>query len=277
MFQDIIDKEKYLIQPFVTGEEIEIEMFLEGASVKAKAVSASTRSKVKLGQKMLKDLKESYTSSKFKGYRVCLSGVLHVNEKNVTSLVLNDIMLKNEKTLGRCSKRYSIRYENLVFRFLSLKSKNVTAVFSQQFSENSLNMFIKQFIETNKTDYALFVKDSVSADKDIVKDPVWTYQRMKVVGYEEGTAVIRKLNEKDEVEPEEELPCIDTLIVQKDSSERKIKLSNIPDAMKAQMLADLKSDSKSVIGKTCFFGEWKVAYKVGEVFFDLEDNDANKV
>lgn len=276
MLEELENKEKYLLQPFVTGERVEIEIFLEKASPKAKAVLASSKKKVKLSQKILKDLKESYVSSKFKGYPICLLGILHTNDANVTSLVLTDIMLKQEKLAGSCSKRYSVRYENLVFRFLALKSKNVSAIFSQPFSSYSLGMFIRQFVETNKTDYAVMVKDSVAVEKEEAKEALWTYHRMKVVGYEEGRVKIRRVQENEdknpEEAPEEELSCIDALVVQKDNVEKKIKLNNIPDAMKAQMLADLSFDRSSVIGKTCFFGEWKLLGKSGEVFFDLESN-----
>lgn len=265
------DLKKYLIQPFVTGKRIHIEISLAQNEVISMKAFDEDEKRIKLGQRMKKHLKDSYVTSKFYHYPTVLTGVLHINEKNRTVLILDDIMLKRDYDARHCTMRYSQRYENLILRFLSTKSDEVKYVFSIPWSDHAKNVFESQFVKTNKTEKIAYRKDTTDlTEENSFLEDIWTDHADKVVSYEEGIVKQREFNEKQEITSELDVPAIIALIVQDEQGkETKVNLDNIPDKMKVDLKKTAMENASSLIGKTCIYREYSFEDKHGFVYFDL--------
>ena len=106
IFENENEKERYFLQPFVEGKQCKIFFDTnENGVVSLKAFDDSDR-KFKIENSIKKELVNFYKSSKFFGFSTVVLGVLSVNKKNVTNLILNDIFLKDEYDGKVQSRRY---------------------------------------------------------------------------------------------------------------------------------------------------------------------------
>lgn len=265
------DLTKYMIQPYVSGQKVIIEMTSsENDVISMKTVDAISRRRVKISTRMKKQLQTSYKTSKYFKYPIIICGVLNVDEKNHTSLILNDIMLEKDMKLDHCSIRYSQRYENLVLRFLTTKTDDVKCIFSLQWSEYAKNIFELQMIKKNKTDKIVYKRDSVSIVPFQIEEDLWTDHEDSIVSFNEGIVKQRTFNDKQEIESESEIPSIESVVVQtEDGSEKTIVLDNIPDSIKIDFKKKASDDMSNIIGKKCRYREYRFEDRSGFVFLEI--------
>lgn len=250
--------------------EVELKTAQNGV-VSLKICDLATGKRATATPRIKKQLKKTYESSKFFGYDTVLLGVLHVDEKNQTSLVLHDIMLASERKAGYCSKRYYQRYENLILRFLTSKPSDVKFIFSSPWSEQTKNVFENVFVKTNRTEKIVYRKDSTSFSGTTIAEDIWKDHEGKIVSFDECAVKQREFNDKQEIVSELEVPAISAFIVKnEDGLEDKVTLDDIPDSMKVDFKKSAESDIGSVVGKTCRYREYSFEDHSGFVFLDAE-------
>ena len=267
----IENKEKYFIQPFIEGLKciIKCEKNSKNA-VNIKAYDENNK-RINLTSHINKQLKDSYKNSLYFGNNIILKAFLVNNEENKTSLLIYDILLDCEFNNIKQSKRYSIRYENLIFRFLTNKTKNINVVFSHQINDINLNMFIDKFIVTNRLKSIVFRKNVPYnfEDNDVIIANVVEHHDGKVIGYSEGTIIQRTFNEESgEVETEMEIPCIDSFDILDHKSNEIINISikNLNDSIKRDYYININD----LINKECVYGSYKILDKFGNMFVDFK-------
>ena len=145
MFETIEDKEKYYMQPYINGEKVVLTISSLNGVVKIVCINDAGKT-VKLDNKIKKELRKCYESSRFNGFNIVINGFLTIDKKNITYLMCYDLFLKDEYEGKMQSKKLSIRYENLNIRFLNQKLKLVRTIFNHEYSDQNLDVFIKMFI-----------------------------------------------------------------------------------------------------------------------------------
>lgn len=268
MFEEVEDKEKYFIQPYVDGEYCLINISFVANNVKIKSFDKNGK-RIKLLNPIKKQLRKSYESSKYNKYEIYLKGFLVNDAKNKTSLMIYDILLKDEYDGRIQSKRYQIRYENLVFRFLNLKCKDIRLIFSYNYTDGNLDAIIKQFIETNKLEKIVFRKNIPYKyeDNDIFIEDIWTDYSGKIIGYEDGTVIHREYNDKQEVVSETPVSCIKSFKILNDNNETvDVSIDNFIDSEKTHYYETINE----WMNHECNYRQYKILNKTGFVFVNTK-------
>lgn len=267
MFETIEDKERYFIQPYINGEYCLIRIF---KSDKGTIIKASNKvgTKIKLLTKIKKQLKRSYETSRYFNYDIVLKGFLVNDTKNITSLVIYDLLLIDEYEQKNQSKRYYIRYENLILRFLTLKSKDVKLIFTYNYSESNLDAVINQFIKTNKLEKLVFRKDSPYKYDSIIIEDIWTDYVGKIIGYEEGVVIKKEFNDKQEVISETPITCIKSFKILYNNEIINISIENLIDSEKIKYYETINE----WINQECNFRQYKILNKSGYIFCNIIKN-----
>ena len=99
MFENINDKEKYLIQPYIDGEKVKIKVLYNNGLFDIKQYNKNDK-EIYIAKKIKDEILKCYKSSKFKGYDIILKGFIVKNHKNKKSLILYDIMTIDEYKLN---------------------------------------------------------------------------------------------------------------------------------------------------------------------------------
>lgn len=188
-----------------------------------------------------KSLLYFYNNSKFKNYEICIIGFINKIQK-FRSLAVFDLLLKDEMNEKIQSKKYSIRYDNIKYRFLTnipKSIKNVYAVFAQKFTENTFNSTIINCIKSNVWEgFSLYIDKPYCYEDDkfdLIINKAWEIKEGKI---KDVNFSVSKENE-----------LILTSIILKNNENSitlgldKIKIKNIDD------INDLKN--RNILYKTC--------------------------
>lgn len=222
--------------------------------------------KFKVENKIRKEIRKCYDSSKYKGYPIILKGFLVIDKKNRTNLILYDIFLKDEYDGILHLKRYGIRYENLTIRFLNQNVEYVKPIFSHEFSDFNLDIFIKLFVKTLSTDKVVFRKNTlINLDEDdfFIED-IWTDFIGEIVGAIPGESIKREFDEKQNITSETPFEYLKSFNIKIDDKIVEVELFNFSEADKVEML----SKSAEFIGRKCRFRKYKILNNEGYVFID---------
>lgn len=260
-FIDVENKEKYFIQPFIEGERLIINVKFIDNEVHVKAINKKNK-QVKLLKRIENEIINLYKNSKFYQYEIILKGFL-VLDKKKKNIIFYDLMLKNEYDLKTQSKRYNIRLENLNIRFLKIGTKYVKSIFSFPYNEKNLEHIINQFIKSNKINSLVFHKDiPYKYDDEIIVEDVCTSYDGKIIDCIIGTTIKRINNEEtNEIESEEEIPCINYLKCLVNEEEVVIPLDNFLDSERIDMFqnfdkikdSECQIKSYNILNKNGFF------------------------
>ena len=260
-FCKIEDKEKYFIQPFIEGKKVVIHV-----NPKASIVEVACLERIE--NKIKKEIRKAYQSSRFYGYPIVLVGYLTIDKKNVTILYLDDIFLKAEYSGLTQSKRYSLRSENLNSRFMLMKPELVKQVPTRRFSEQNLDAFIHLFVETNLTSKIVYRKDIPLGyeEDEVIIDDIWETLSGKVIDMEKEVGVDRKFDENQNVVEGESYEYASSLIVKSDSFDAPIKvpLVGLQDSDKVELC-----NASDTIGKSCRFKKYTILDKCGFILDSL--------
>lgn len=230
------------------------------------------KKKVKLDNKIRKELSKSYRSSKFFKYPVVLEGVLSTDKKNRTFLILYDIFLKDEFEGKTQSRRYDLRYENLIFRFIDKSCKNVKVVFSHQFNETNLNLFINMFVKTDALDSVVFKKNTTKLfedpETDFIKLNIWTEFSGTIVGYEIGESSKKEYDDKQNLVSETPFEYLKAFKIFNEAENETVlvELSNFTESEKINFLSNVKDYTD----KKCVFKRYNVLNNIGYIFVEAK-------
>lgn len=242
MFENINDKEKYLIQPYIDGEKVKIKVLYNNGLFDIKQYNKNDK-EIYIVKKIKDEILKCYKSSKFKGYDIILKGFIVKNYKNKKSLILYDIMTIDEYKLNVQSKRYSIRLENLNIRFLSPKLKNIKSIFYHNYSENNLSIIYNQFIKKNVIDGYVFHKNVPYKYEDneiIIENNICKLYETNVIDFIFGTSIKQKIDEeKNKIETVESIPCLASVKIKHNDEEIIINLDNILDSEKIKYFNEI--------------------------------------
>ena len=242
MFENINDKEKYLIQPYIDGEKVKIKVLYNNGLFDVKQYNKNDK-EIYIVKKIKDEILKCYKSSKFKGYDIILKGFIVKNYKNKKSLILYDIMTIDEYKLNVQSKRYSIRLENLNIRFLSPKLKNIKSIFYHNYSENNLSIIYNQFIKKNVIDGYVFHKNVPYKYEDneiIIENNICKLYETNVIDFIFGTSIKQKIDEeKNKIEIVESIPCLAGVKIKHNDEEIVINLDNILDSEKIKYFNEI--------------------------------------
>lgn len=194
-------------------------------------------------KRISKSLLYFYENSKFKGYEICILGFVNKIQK-FQSLAVFDLLLKDEIDGKIQSKKYSIRYDNIKYRFLiniPKSIKNVYAVFGQKYSENAFNTTVISCIKSNIWEGFSLYKDKPFAYEDdqydFLTNKVWETSQNKIKD------VKFTIDKEDKI-------TLNSIIIKENNIEvpitlglEKIKVQNIND------INELKD--KNIMYKTC--------------------------
>ena len=86
IFNDIEDKEKYFIQPFIDGNELTINISIKNNVCEVKAFNKNGKT-IKLLKRIENEIINSYNSSNFKGFEIILKGFITWFIKSIVTLV----------------------------------------------------------------------------------------------------------------------------------------------------------------------------------------------
>lgn len=241
-FNDVENKEKYFMQPYVDSNPLLINILMHNKICEVKAFNKKNK-QIKLLKKIENELISLYRSSNFYGFEIFLKGFITLTKKR-KQLMVYDILLKNEYDLKSQSKRYSTRLENLNIRFLKIKTKHVKSIFTFKFNEKNLDHIIKQFIKTNLIDGIVFHKDipyKYEEDEVIIENVCKEYEGI-IVDSIVGTVVKQTVNEEtNTVEKYEEVPCVHFLKCKIDEDIIDISLDNFLDNEKIKIFNNFDS------------------------------------
>ncbi len=269
-FEEIEDKERYFIQPYVEGAYCRINIIEKGKVVSITAVNEDGE-KVNLDNKIKKELSKTYRTSKFFRFPTVLEGVISVDKQNRYYLILFDIMTEDEFEGKSQSKRYDIRYQNLVFRFLSKMNKYVKALFTHPYNDISINLVIEQFIKTDSLNKIMFRKNIPKGyeENEFIEYKIWTEFRGKILGYEVGHDVKKEFDEKQNLVSETPFEYLKAFKVfnEKENETILVKLTNFTEAQKVNML----KCADDFINKKLKFKKYNFLNNVGYIFV----NDGN--
>lgn len=271
MIELIEDKEKYFIQPFISGMKCNVycERNINGKTlIKA---NNKNNNRIKLPSNIKKQIKQSYESSSYNGYKIVLKCFLINNKENKTSLIVYDLLLLDEYTGKIQSKKYNIRYENLILRFLTTKTPDVNVIFSYKLNDFNLNIVIDKFILTNKIQKLIFRKNLPYKfeDNDIIIENVVTQHDGKIIDYELGTIISRTFNqESGEVETETEIPCINSFtIFNSDLGKTEIvSIKNLNDSDRISYYDNINN----LLNTDCTYGSYSILNNCGNVFLNFK-------
>ena len=266
MFAEIEDKEKYFIQPYISGKHLTILIYMLNNMCFLRAFDDND-TKTKLLKQIAKELKKAYAGSKYNTAAIVLKGFLVLDKKNRESLILYDIFTKEEYSEKMQSKKYEVRLENLNFRFLTNKLKSVKSIFSHSFSEQSLKLFIELFVKNCKTEKIVYKKNCPRHyfdENEIVIDDIWTNRHGEIVGVVPAEAVKREVDDNQNIVSETPYKYAKSFNF-KDSETGEVvevELSNFTDAEKVEILE--KADN--FLHKSFDFKQFKILENNGYVF-----------
>lgn len=267
IFNDIDDKEKYFIQPFINGNELTINISVKNNVCEVKAFNKNGKT-IKLLKKIENELINSYNSSNFKGFEIILKGFITLTKKKKI-LMLYDLLLKNEYDLKTQSKKYNIRLENLNIRFLKIGLKNIKSIFTFKYSEKNIDHIINQFIKSNLIDGLVFHKDIPYKydDNEIIIENVCTLYEGKVVDCVVGTT-LKKITDEEtqEVISQEEIPCIHFIKCLINNKELTIPLDNYLENEKIEMF----NNFSNMKNKKCYLKYYHILNKSGYFIVKIE-------
>ncbi len=186
-------------------------------------------------------LKKMYISSKFYGYEIYLICFLS-KRKQKTSLIVFDLLLKDEIEKKIQSKKYSIRLDNIKNRFIDLKNKFIIPIFAQKNENNEINDILLKMIESNSWDGFIFYKDKpYNYDLDntsLFFYKLWEIKSGQITNYEVS------LNENNE-------PFISCIYISNDELGSNIKISgNIAEIQKYKP-NEIELINKKILFKYC--------------------------
>lgn len=242
MFENINDKEKYLIQPYIDGEEVKIKVLYNNGLFDVKQYNKNDK-EIYIVKKIKDEILKCYKFSKFQGHDILLKGFIVRNYKKKKSLILYDIMTINEYKLNTQSKRYSIRLENLNIRFLVHGLKNIKSIFYHNFSDNNLNIIYNQFIKRNVINGYVFHKNvpyKYEDDEIIIENNICKLYESDIIDFIFGTSIKQKINEeKNKIEIVESIPCLSGVKIKHNDEDIIINLDNILDSEKIKYFNEI--------------------------------------
>lgn len=255
MFEQIDNKEKYFIQPFIDGEKVLIKISYKDENVDVKQFNKNNK-KIHILKKIENELILFYKNSKFFKYDIILKGFIVRDYKKTKSLILYDIMTLDEYELKIQSKKYSIRLENLNIRFLTNKSKNIKSIFSYQYNENNLKIVYDQFIKKNIIDGYVFRKNIPYKydEEEIIIENVCKEHKSKIIDFVIGTSIKQEIDEENNnIKSSTTIPCVSEIKIYFNNKETFVKLDNLLDSEKVKYFNEV-SELKN---KMCIFKEYK--------------------
>lgn len=183
-----------------------------------------------------------YNESRFKGYEICIIGFLN-KIQNFHSLAVFDLLLKDEFEGKIQSKKYSIRYDNIKYRFLTnipKNIKNVYAVFGQKFEESVFNSSIINCIKSNIWEGFSLYKDKpycYDDQYDLIINKVWEINTSKINDIKFSTDEKNKL-------------ILNSIIIKENNVEIPITLGL--EKIKIETINDINElKDKNIMYKTC--------------------------
>ena len=191
-------------------------------------------------------LKKIYASSKFYGYEITVIGFLTTTKKKKT-LVIFDLLLKDEINKKIQSKKYSIRLDNIKNRFINLvNNKLVLSVFAQKNISDTIDDITLKMIESNSWDGLIFYKDKPYNfeidNSSLLFYKVWEIKTGIITGFEFGTNSDNK-------------PCVTSLFVFNEELNNNIKIcGNLAEVQKIDINElDERILNKKILFKYCVF------------------------
>jgi hypothetical protein len=266
-FNDVDDKERYFIQPFIEGNELIINISSKNNNCEIKAINKNGKS-IKLLKRIENELISLYNSSNFKGFEIILKGFITLTKKKKT-LMLYDLLLKNEYDMKVQSKKYNIRLENLNIRFLKIGSKNIKSIFTFKYNERNIDHIINQFIKSNLINGLVFHKDVPYnyEDDEIIVENVCVMHEGIVIDCVVGTTLKKTIDEEtQETTHQEEVPCIHFIKCLVNNEELTIPLDNYLENEKIDMFNNF-SDLKN---KKCWVKYYNILNKSGYFIVKIE-------
>jgi hypothetical protein len=266
-FKEVENKEKYFIQPLIKGNEILINISTLNKEVVVKGFNKKNKS-IKILKRIENELVSLYKESNYFGFEIYLKGFITITKKR-KSLLLFDILLKNEYEGYSQSKKYVIRLENLNIRFLKVGSKNIKSVFTFKYNEKNLEHIINQFIKSNLIDGLVFHKDIPYnyCDDEIIEEIICEEFEGVVNDGIVGTFLKKEVDEEtNKIIKTEEIPCMHFIKVQSNDEIISIPLDNFLDKEKAEMFTNFQS----LIGKKCIFKKYSILDKNGYFIVNIE-------
>ena len=185
-----------------------------------------------------KSLLYFYNNSKFKGYEIFVIGFINKIQK-FKSFAVFDLLLKDEIDGKIQSKKYSIRYENINYRFLvniPKSIKNIYSIFAQKFSESFFNNGVITCLKTNKWEgYSLYIDKPYNYENlSLISNKAWIIDTGKIID------IKISIDDKNNF-------IIDSLI-----TKNNIKVTMGLDQIKIKNLDDLNDiKEKNIMYKTC--------------------------
>lgn len=255
MFEQIEDKEKYLIQPYIEGEKVLIKISCDDDVVNIKQFNKNNR-KIHMLKRIENELTSFYKNSKFFKYNIILKGFIVRNYKNLKTLILYDIMTLDEYELKVQSKKYSTRLENLNIRFLTSTSKNIRSIFSYQYNEHNLKIVYDQFVKNNVMNGYVFRKNIPYKydDNEVIIENVCNEQKSSIIDFVIGTTLKQENDEENNnIKSSEQIPCVQEIKIMSDDGELSIKLDNVLDSEKVKYFNEIDEIRK----KNCIYKEYK--------------------
>ena len=259
MFEQIEDKEKYFIQPYIDGEKVLIKINFENNQIFIKQFNKNGK-EIYLLKNIKNELTGCYKFSKFACYNIVLKGFIVRNYKKIKSLILYDIMTADEYERKVQSKKYEIRLENLNIRFLLTKMKRIKSIFSYRYTESNLQIMFDQFIKRNTLDGCVFHKNipyKYDDNEVIIENNICKYHSLKINDVIIGSTIKQKIDEENnKIESSEMVPCISSIKVSIDNNDVNLNLDNILDSEKIKYFneIDIIKQKKCIVKEYNFLG-----------------------
>lgn len=189
-----------------------------------------------------KSLQYFYNNSKFKGYEIFVIGFINKIQK-FKSFAVFDLLLKDEIEGKIQSKKYSIRYDNVRYRFLTnipKNIKNVYTVFSQKYSDDIFNSTVISCLKSNIWEgFSLYKDEPYNYDENfnLIVNKVWEINKNKI------NDIKFSIDEKNKF-------IIDSILVENNNIIIPIKVGL--DKIKVENIDDINElKTKTIMYKTC--------------------------
>lgn len=136
-------------------------------------------------KKIESSIKKLYANSKFNGYNITIIGFLSKN-KNTKTLMIFDLLLKDEIDGKIQSKKYSIRVDNIRNRFFQPNVKNILPVFCKKNDTDKIDDISMQMIESDAWDgFILYLDKPYNyEDNNMLFCKLWELKTAIISGYD---------------------------------------------------------------------------------------------
>ena len=194
-------------------------------------------------KRLNKSLLYFYNNSKFNGYQIFVIGFLNTIQK-FKSFAVFDLLLKDEIDGLIQSKKYSIRYDNVRYRFITnipKSIKNVYAVFAQKYSTEIFNSNVINCLKSNVWEGFSLYKDSpynYDEKYNLITNKVWEISQNKIQD------IKFSIDDKNKI-------TLDSIII-KETNNIKIPIKLGLEKIKVETIDDINNlKTKKIMYKTC--------------------------